>query len=113
MSLVLCKSETLNIFIVHIHDVNKITDFHSTANKKPALIEEVTGETEVPESSTSTAGTSEMATTTNNDWPCCWSVEQKNDFCTEYEWLLISNKKLGMYVLSKGRNSRCWEKKHE
>jgi hypothetical protein len=60
--------------------MNKITDFYSAANKKPRLSEEVTGKTEVPKSSTSTAGTSEMATITSNDWPSCWSLEQKNDF---------------------------------
>jgi hypothetical protein len=93
--------------------MNKITDFHSTANKKSTLSEEVTGKTEVPETSTSTAGTSEMATTTNNDWLSCWSLEQTNDFYTKYEWLYVSNKKTWLFVLSKGRNSRCCEKEQK
>jgi hypothetical protein len=79
----------LNNFIFNIHDMNKITDFYSTANKKPRLSKDVTGKIEVPESSTSTAGTSEM---TSNDWPSCWSSEQKKIFfCTKYEWLHVSN----------------------
>jgi hypothetical protein len=90
--------------------MNKITDFYSTANKKPRL-NEVTLKTKIPESSTSTAGTSEMATTTSNDWPSCWSLEQKNYFCTKYEWLHVSNRKTWLYVLSKGQNSWCCKKK--
>jgi hypothetical protein len=93
----------LNICIFNIHDMNKITDFYSTANKKPRLSEGVTEITVVPESSTSTAGTSEMATTTNNDWPSCWSLEQKKYFCTKYEWLHVSNQKLGCTCCQKVR----------
>jgi hypothetical protein len=76
--------------------MNKITDFYSTTNKKPRLSKEVTEKTEVPESSTSKAGTSEMVRNSSNDWPSYWSLEQKkNCFCTKYEWLHVSNQRLG------------------
>jgi hypothetical protein len=93
--------------------MNKITDFFSTANKKPRLSEELTEETEVPESSTSTAGTSKMASTTNNDWPSYCSLEQKNDFCTEYEWLHVLNKNLAVRVVKSFDLSVLKKKRNE
>ena len=32
---------------------------------------------------------------TNNDWPTCWTLVQKNDFCLRHEWLYVRNQKLG------------------
>uniref|UniRef100_A0A8C8RJZ3 HAT C-terminal dimerisation domain-containing protein n=1 Tax=Pelusios castaneus TaxID=367368 RepID=A0A8C8RJZ3_9SAUR len=34
----------------------------------------------------------------DNDWPSCWTVEQKTDFCSKNEWLWFKEKKLGCTV---------------
>lgn len=36
----------------------------------------------------------------NKQWPDCWSLEQKNEFCKKYSWLIVQNKKLGCKVCS-------------
>jgi hypothetical protein len=85
--------------------MNKITNFYSTANKNPGLSEEVTEKTEVPKSSTSTAGTSEMATTTSNDWPSCWSLEQKITFVQNMNGYMFQVKKLAVRVVKRSELS--------
>ncbi|XP_028592483.2 peroxisome biogenesis factor 2 isoform X1 [Podarcis muralis] len=32
------------------------------------------------------------------DWPECWTLLQKNDFCQRNEWLFVNNKRLGCKV---------------
>ena len=34
----------------------------------------------------------------DNDWPSCWTAEQKTDFCSKNEWLWFKEKKLGCTV---------------
>lgn len=34
----------------------------------------------------------------DNDWPECWALLQKNDFCERNEWLYVKNKMLGCKV---------------
>lgn len=41
------------------------------------------------------------STSTCNDWPGCWTLEQKNDFTKKYDWLTIECKKLGCSICKK------------
>lgn len=34
----------------------------------------------------------------DKQWPDCWTLEQKSDFCKKYDWLIVHNKKLGCKV---------------
>ena len=46
----------------------------------------------IPESSGPSGITIEQ---TDTDWPACWTLDQRNDFCKKHDWLSIRLKKLG------------------
>lgn len=35
------------------------------------------------------------------DWPTCWTLYQKNDYCSKYDWLYVCKQKLGCSVCQK------------
>lgn len=97
--------------------MKKIIDFFSAshssnfpANKKIRLSEEITTEGVTEETITepselmhsdrgpSVSGSSvtfEQLQPADADWPTCWTLDQRNDFCAKYDWLFIHNTKLG------------------
>ena len=77
------------------------------ANKKTRLSEEITTENVTEETITESSElmhsdsvfgssvTFEQLQPTDADWPTCWTLDQRNDFCAKYSWLFIHNTKLG------------------
>jgi hypothetical protein len=56
---------------------------------------EISVHVDVPESSLADLGDQGR---TQNDWPDCWSLDQKNDFCSKNEWLNVHKMKLGCTI---------------
>ena len=101
--------------------MKKIFDFFSASqsndfpvNKKSRLNEEIPAEIGVTEEtitepseimpSDSVLGSSaaiEQLQPDDADWPACWTLDQKNEFCTKYDWLSIHDKKLGCFPCQK------------
>jgi hypothetical protein len=48
--------------------------------------------------------TIEQLQLTDADWPTCWTLNQRNDFCAKYGWLFIHKKKLGCITCRKVGN---------
>ena len=84
--------------------MKKISSFFSTAtpvNKKAKISEDIPIDIRETTASVAVTGVgpsnSELGeqSQTNNDWPTCWTLVQKNDFCLSHEWLCVRNQKLG------------------
>ena len=73
--------------------MKKITSFFSAGSPVKKKIRSSTEETEEMEITTSDVPSADDYT--NDDWPSCWTLEQKTDFCAKNEWLCFQEKKLG------------------
>ncbi|KII65997.1 hypothetical protein RF11_15812 [Thelohanellus kitauei] len=75
--------------------MKRITSFFSTevsvTRKARTISEEI-------KTSTTDPSTCVHECSDNNDWPSCWTVEQKTEFCYKNEWQWFQDKKLGCTV---------------
>lgn len=79
--------------------MKKITNYFLTdgpTNKKARILTETIAEqTKITTSVDISESDVEMQCQTANDWPDCWTYDQKNDFCLKNEWLSFCRMKLG------------------
>ena len=85
--------------------MKKITNYFSTtghANKKAKVLADTTTEhTKITTPVDISESDLEKQSQTTNDWPDCWTHDQKNDFCLKNEWLCVCKMKLGCAPCSK------------
>uniref|UniRef100_A0A8D2KSJ0 HAT C-terminal dimerisation domain-containing protein n=1 Tax=Varanus komodoensis TaxID=61221 RepID=A0A8D2KSJ0_VARKO len=66
------------------------------ANKKARILTDTTAEHMKITTPVDTSESDlEKQSQTTNDWPDCWTYDQKNDFCLKNEWLCVCKMKLG------------------
>ena len=85
--------------------MKKIINYFSTtgpANKKARILAHTTTEhTKITTPVDISESDLEKQSQTTNDWPDCWTYDQKNDFCLKNEWLCVCKIKLGCTLCSK------------
>ena len=75
--------------------MKKINNFFSVGSPVNNKIRSSRPTEEIEEIEITTSGVPSADDYTNDEWPSCWTLEQKTDFCSKNEWLCFREKKLG------------------